>query len=153
MKIHVGQIYIEPGATFPFSHTFQNWISKELTKRVRASPAYIKAYGSDYELMFNLSAKSGIRKPEIKGPTVFRKTKDVEYSVFLPFEKKAVPGRDGYERQLRLLLDCVLSVLRTLGVDGARIENDSALLIEGFHSTPDMISTRKPLPPASAISR
>src|SRR5438128_660345 len=86
MKVHFGQIYIEPGVEFPFSHLFQRYLAKEVTALVVPSGKFIEKYGSDFELMFRISAKNGIQDNEIRGPTVFRKAKDVEYTVFLPFD-------------------------------------------------------------------
>ena len=145
MKIFVGQIYIEPGVAYPFSHHFQIWISEELTKRIRPSTKFINAYSDDYNLIFNLSAKSKILEPEIKGPTVFKDDKDVEFTIFLPYEIFELPEKDEYEQPLILLFSCIVQVLQSLGMDVSRLERDAASLIKQARSDPSMIAVRKPL--------
>ena len=63
MRISVGQIYIEPGATYPFSYHFQAWLGGELTKRVTPSVKFINDYAADFDLIFRVSAKSALKEP------------------------------------------------------------------------------------------
>ena len=86
MKVHFRQIYIEPGVTFPFSCDLQRRLAREVSALVEPSAKFLKKYGDDFELTFNVSAKSGIDANEIRGPSVFRRAKDVEYTIFLPFD-------------------------------------------------------------------
>jgi hypothetical protein len=137
MKIWFGQIYIEPGVSFPFSYRFQHRLSEEVTALVLPSAKFIDTYGSDFELMFRISAKRGIEDNEIKGPTVFRKSHDVEYTVFLPFDaimcKSQVP-----QSALRLLLMGIRVVLQALEIDTAGIAARQEALIEHICSDPEM---------------
>src|SRR5947207_12558625 len=98
MKIFVGQIYIEPGASYPFSHQFQTWLGEELTNRVQPSQQFLRAYPDGFDLIFRVSAKSKINKPEIKGPTVFKRGKDVEFTVFLPHDGREPSDPTGYRQ-------------------------------------------------------
>jgi hypothetical protein len=86
MNVYFSQIYVESKACFPFSHFFQKLLSQEVSAVTQVSEKFIKLYGVDYALMFRISAKSLLEKNEILGPTVFRKTKDVEYTIYLPFD-------------------------------------------------------------------
>ena len=56
-----------------------------LTERIAPSEMFVKRYGDDFNLIFRMSAKSGIDETQILGPTVFKRDKDVEYSIYLPF--------------------------------------------------------------------
>jgi hypothetical protein len=85
MQVHFGQIYIEQGAYFPFTCAFQRYISDEVSSLVAPSRKFVTKCGEDYDLVFNVSAKHSLEENEIRGPTVFRKTRDVEYTIFLPF--------------------------------------------------------------------
>jgi hypothetical protein len=87
MNIFFGQIYIEPGITFPFSHKFQKLISEEVTKNTSPSAYFKNLYGGDWDLIFRISAKQEIDNLEIRGPTKFKKDCDVEYTLFLPYRK------------------------------------------------------------------
>ena len=87
MKVNFCQTYIEPEVDFPFSHHFQHRISAEVTALVEPSAKFIKKYGRDFELTFNVSAKTALQDNEIRGPTVYRKTKNVEVHDFLAFRR------------------------------------------------------------------
>ncbi|HEV3081480.1 MAG TPA: hypothetical protein VGY66_17000 [Gemmataceae bacterium] len=137
MKVNFGQIYIEPGVNFPFSHHFQRLLSEAMTSLVTPSPEFIRKYGADFELMFNISAKRNMQDNEIKGPTVFKKTKDVEYSVFLPFDvinrSSEVP-----RAALSFLFRGACSVFESLGIDTVKILEKQESLIEQVCSDPMM---------------
>jgi len=137
MKVHFGQIYIEPGVSFPFSHLFQRRLSEEVTALVESSPSFVRNYGNDFELMFRVSAKKAIKDNEIKGPTVFKNTKDVEYTVFLPFD---VISRSSEVPQsaLRYLLKGACSVFESLDIDTAKLLKRQESLIEEICSDPTM---------------
>lgn len=129
MRVWFGQIYIEPGVSFPFSHHFQRRLSDAITALVQPSPMFLKKFGSDFKLMFNVSAKKGIERNEIKGPTVFMKTKDVEYTVFLPFEV-ITSTAEVPKTALTFLLRGVCSVLESLDIDTATVMQQEQSLIE-----------------------
>ena len=138
MLVHFGQIYIEAGVSFPFSHHFQKRISKEVTALVEPSVTFIKKYGRDFELMFNVSAKQALLENEIRGPTVFKKTRDVEYTVFLPFEviirQPEVP-----KSALRFLLQGVCDVFDLLEIDKSKLLEKQDALIDDICSDPTML--------------
>ena len=87
MSIYVSQIYPEAGVSYPFNHRFQKYLSDLVSAKVGTSKKFADLYGPEYDLIFRMSAKEGLAKPEIKGPTVFKRDKDVEYTVFLPFDR------------------------------------------------------------------
>jgi hypothetical protein len=80
------QVYISPGVCFPFSAAFQRYLSAQVSELVDPSPLFTTKYGDGFKLIFNVSAKGGILESEIRGPAVFRRTSDVEFTVFLPFD-------------------------------------------------------------------
>jgi len=144
MKIHFGQVYIDPGARFPFSHVFQGFLSDEITKVVVPSDQFIKTYGSEFDLNFNVSAKKDLQDNEIKGPGVYRKSGHVEYSIFLPYDVIAnldVTGRN--ERTLRSALQYlfkgVYSVFTSLGINPDAVRENQESLIEQICSNPSML--------------
>ena len=114
MKLLVAQIYIEPGVTYPFSHHFQLWLGQELTNRVQPSQAFLQVYPEDFDLIFRVSARSKITEPEIKGPTVFKPDKDVEFTIFLPHDGPEPNEPSSFKRALEMLLKSVAVVLQPL---------------------------------------
>ena len=103
MNIYISQIYIQPGVSYPFSYRFQKFMSEAVTERVSPSEKFVTRYGEDFDLIFRMSAKSEIAETEIKGPTVFKRDKDVEYSIFIPFR--------GNESDSKTLHDVVMTLL------------------------------------------
>jgi hypothetical protein len=139
MKVYFGQIYIEPGVKFPFSHHFQGRLSEEITALAEPSAEFIKKYGSDFDLIFNVSAKNTIQDNEIRGPTVFRKTKDVEYTVFLPFDVIS-RNPEVSKSALKYLLSGVCSVFKLLGIDTTQLVERQESMIENICSDPTMFA-------------
>jgi hypothetical protein len=135
------QIYIRPGIEFPFSHIFQKWLSGELSSIVQASPDFVRSYGDDFDLVLYMSAKSEIQELEIKGPGVHKKTKDVEYTIFLPYDiinksDNVIAGA------VRHLLDGIVKVLTTLKIDTREVSLRTDLIIEHVCSDPSMIARK-----------
>ena len=137
MKVHFGQIYIEPGVTFPFSHHLQRRLSTEITSLITTSETFTAKYGADWQLMFRISAKSKIHEIEIKGPTVYERDKDVEYTLFLPFDVIAHED-NASQMALQLLLKGCCDVFRELGFDTETIERTSESMIDTICADPKM---------------
>jgi hypothetical protein len=129
MKVAFRQIYIEPGVNFPFSVHFQCRLSEEVTSLVQPSARFIRNYGSDFVLIFNVSAKEHLKANEIKGPTVSKRYKFVDYTVFLPF-RVIIHQPDPPNAALKFLLKGVRDVFNMLEIDGAELANRQESLIE-----------------------
>jgi hypothetical protein len=67
MRIYFGQIYVQVGATFPFSFAFNHWLGNALSHRVVVTENFCKKYSAEYRLGFRISAKREIEQPEIRG--------------------------------------------------------------------------------------
>ena len=141
MRIYFGQIYLQPGVTFPFSFLFQNRLSEEVSALVLPSPNFVQEYGEDWKLMFRISAKRAITDNEVRGPTVFRKDKDVEYTIFLPFDVITTSESEA-KCAIEFLLQGVCSVLVSLGFDTARMQAHQAILAETLSSNSKMLDLR-----------
>jgi hypothetical protein len=115
MRVHIGQIYIEPGVMFPFTHVFQKHLSELLTSHI-PKEAFVIRFGDGYDLIFNVSAKKDLVITEIKGPAVFKRYKTVEYTVFLPGRVDALHDKDSLAGVICLLLSAIQEVLGDLGM-------------------------------------
>lgn len=138
MKIFVLQFYIEAGAKYAFSLDFQRYIHLALSQRVHTSTFFLSQYGDEFTLIFRMSAKSSLRAPDVKGPTVFRKDKDVEYSIFLPFDKDRPHGPDMYRLALERLFESIVNVLKELKIDSEKLTRDQDVIIDTIMSDPKM---------------
>lgn len=142
MKVYFGQIYVEPGVSYQFTHHFQQWLGQFVSVHVCASPEFISSYGMDYSLMIRISAKSGIELPEIKGPTVFKRDKDVEFSIFLPHNKSQVTD---YSLVLQQLMLGVIHILSSVKIDTSSLLDHLPHLIDEALNTPSMIRDQSTL--------
>lgn len=140
MKISFTQAYVEPGVDFPFSHVCQGYLSDEVSSLVSPSSTFLEEYGDDYALGFYITAKVRIQKNEVHGPAVSKRNKDVEYSVFLPYDainrKKDVLGS-----ALEFLIEGVCEVLESLKIDTRHLKKRRDTLISHICSDPTMIES------------
>jgi hypothetical protein len=139
MKVWFRQIYVEPGVNFPFSHLFQRRLSRDVTALVEPSAEFLRKYGSEFEMTFNVSAKQDLLDNEIRGPSVFKKTKDVEYTVFLPFDV-IIRHADAPRHALRFLLKGVCNAFDRLEINKAKLLDTQDSLIEGICTDPTMLA-------------
>jgi hypothetical protein len=133
MKVYFGQIYIEVGVSYGFSHYFQQWFGEQVSALVKSTERFETKY-PDYEVMIRISAKSNITKAEVKGPTIFKKDKDVEFTIFLPFDpshKDSLP--------LIPLIEGTINALETLGVDCSKLRLQKEVMISEIINNPLMI--------------
>ncbi len=145
MNVYFRQVYVYPGVDFPFTHVCQKFLSHEVTEAIVVSDKFIKSYGSEFNLTFNISAKNGLRDNETKGPSVFRKTADVEYTIFLPFDVIINEGdekrrhKDVPRLALQFLFKGIYSVFEVLGISPAAVREKQDSLIEQICSDPSML--------------
>lgn len=142
MNVYVTQIYIEPGVNFPFTCAFQRRMCNDLTKLVTPSEKFLKKYSEDFDIGFNVSAKAEIAEAEIKGPTVFKKAKDVEFTIFLPYHTGQYGTRESYRQPLLHFLESVVIVFERLGIDGSKVTEKSAEIVERILSDDTMFKNQ-----------
>jgi hypothetical protein len=139
VKVWFAQVYVEPGVSFPFSHLWQGRLSKSVSALAKPSPAFTKKFGKDFELKFWVSAKKTTRGNEIRGPGVYKKTKDVEYTVFLPFDV-IMRDRDPPRSAMVFLLQGVCEVFERLEMETAKLTEKQDSLIQGICSDASMLA-------------
>lgn len=143
MKVWVGQVYIKPGVNFPFSQRMQGWLSEELSAVSGDGTEFRRKYGDDFELMVRISADTGMAENRVKGPTVFKKTRDVEYVLFLPFDA-IVRSLEGCRTAAELLVDGVRAIFQEVGIGVAPLDEKKALIVEHLCSEPTMLKAPWP---------
>lgn len=143
MRVSVGQIYIKAGVGFPFSVGMQRWLGGELSDLASDATAFAGRYGGDFSLMIRVSAETGIFENQIKGPTVFKKDKDVEYTVFLPYQAIMV-GAESRRLAAQFLIDGVREVFRQAGIDTEKLDACVENLVDQLSSGEGMVN--KPWP-------
>ena len=145
MKVSVGQIYIQAGVDFPFSFDMQSWISKELSALASPGPAFLKSYGKGFELIIRLSAKTELGENEIKGPTVFKKDKDVEYTLFLPYDRIRDAGAGSRQLAAEKFVDGVTAVFAKAGIEAPELSKRRATLIKKLATDDEMLDASWPV--------
>jgi hypothetical protein len=141
MRIYVGQIYIEPGVWYPFTQEFQEYLSELATQDTTGTERFCGKYGDDFDIVFNISAKAALRIAEVKGPTVFKRDKTVEYTFFLPYDKQAPVEAELLVDVVRVLLANMNTVLSNLGMTTNRIANDSDDIAKNIVRDPRMTTS------------
>jgi hypothetical protein len=143
LRIHIVQIYVNAGIRYSFTHVFQRRMQEILSNLVRPSGEFSRRYGSDFAVVFNLSAQTGISVPRIVGPAVYRKTKDVEYTIFLPHDGSDANQLDDYTKQIRDFLAGVIDVLERLKLDAAPVKEKTDDIVREISSDPAMIDKHR----------
>lgn len=137
MKIYFTQIYIQIGVSFPFEYTFQSFLGTKITDLVKPSLKFTELHGDDYSLGFYISAKKELEINEIVGPSIYKKDKDIEYSIFLPYTqimKQSEPNRSALEN----LFGGIYYVLGEYEVDITKLKNEEKKIIDKIMSSPEM---------------
>lgn len=149
MKIHFRQSYFKvAGANFPFSAQMQIWISTELSSLAIHSADFEKKYGAGFELTIQLSADTNTADNVIRGPGVYKKDKDVEYTLFLPYDV-IIETKAGCCGALEYLLDGIHRVFELAGIDPGPLDQRRDSIIEHICSDPEML--REPWPTRSGV--
>ena len=143
MKVYVTQVYVEPGVNFPFSHIMQGWLADELTSLADPRDEFERKYGSDFNLGVYISAYPKTVENVIKGPTVFKKKRDVEYTVFLPYDA-IIEAANGCRVALEFLMDGIRNVFEQTGIDPRKLDLRRSGVIEHICSDAKML--KKPWP-------
>lgn len=145
MKVFFGQIYVKPKVSFRFSLYFQQWLGTSISALVDSSDRFERSYPG-FSLMFRISAKAGIKIPEIYGPTVFKKDKSIEYTIFLPYANGGMLDENVHRTLLGLLLASVADVLGRMGLDATKVKESISSLVYNFSSDAKMLDRSKNQP-------
>jgi hypothetical protein len=141
MKIYFGQIYIQAGISFLFNHLFQKFMGTKVTEFIEPSSKFIKLHGEDYNLIFRISAKKELAINEIRGATVYKKDKDVEFTIFLPYTvimQTIEPNKEA----LKYLFDGIYEVLGKYEINILKLKSEQDMIIDKIMSSPEMFSLR-----------
>lgn len=135
MKVFVGQIYTKPGVDFPFTHLMQRWLGEELTRVASEDAKFQERYGSGFALGLRISADTGTAETEVKGPTVFKRDRDIEYTLVLPFDAiENAPDRR------RMAVECIAAgiaaVFAELEIGLDRLDQGRESLVERLLTDP-----------------
>jgi hypothetical protein len=110
-----------------------------VSAKVGTSKKFADLYGPEYDLIFRMSAKEGLAKPEIKGPTVFKRDKDVEYTVFLPFDRSVEMDAKTLSRALDFLLTSMIEILKELEMTTTGLSTELSAIVDRILGDAKMI--------------
>jgi hypothetical protein len=138
MKVAVTQIYIEPGVSFPFSYLMQRWLSQELTSLATPTNAFLERNGVDFRLIVYISAKTKAESNEIRGPSVAKKSKAVEYTLFLPYDV-IDRSEDRCRAAMTHIVTGIQAIFRLAGIDAEGLDGRRAAILDHVCSEPTML--------------
>lgn len=139
MKMFITQFYIDPTAVYPLTSIFQQYVTERLNQLVSIPPAFISRFGEDWSFVFRMSAKAELIAPDIRGPAVYKRYKNVEYTIFLPFDQSVSLSRDVLSNALRVLLSCIAKALDDCGMDTGKLRAESEAIVSHIMNSPKMI--------------
>lgn len=126
MRVVVRQIYTRVGISFPFSHLLQVYLTSVLSTLAAASASKFEAkFGAGFELVINVTAVAGTIHTSIKGPTVYKRDHDVEFTLELPFDVVATAS-DRCAKAVVLLLEGVEAVFSRVALDVGPLQRERA---------------------------
>jgi hypothetical protein len=167
MRVFICMFPVEHGAYIPFNHIFQKYIAEQVTALVDPSPWFVAKYGEDWRLMFRISSnwspddedmdravqlsdsekvklaryRSFTLEPlrvELRGPTVYKKDQEVEYSIFLPF-RLVIESEHPPATALEYIFAGVYTVLEKMQIDTSRLRTEQDRVVQHGCSDATMI--------------
>lgn len=105
-NLFISYINLSPELRNPFSSTTHGVLVDKFNERFATWEGFFRAY-EGYDLAFIIVTDEGVGKLEVKGPTVFRKTKTVDFSIFLPENIDTLVPEN--PQDFRIYLDWVFS--------------------------------------------
>ena len=148
MKVWISQFYLDAAASFSFTHVMQLFVSAELSSVADDCSDFQRKHGPDFELMVRINADAMLSENKIMGPTVFKKTKDVEYVVTLPFGV-VTKAPDGRRAAMEFLMAGIRSVFLKVGINPTKLDERAAFIIDHVCSDPTMLKGPWPYGPRS----
>jgi hypothetical protein len=122
----------------------QRWLSHELTAVAESVDEFLVKFGEGFSAVVNISAKTGIVEPEIRGPTVFKRDKDVEYTLFLPYDV-IMRQHDSRRMAARYILSGIRAIFERAGIGLEQLDATMNALTEHLSSDPSMLSSPWPM--------
>jgi len=116
----------------------QGWLGERLSALAKPRDEFVDVYGEDFSLGVRISARRKLIENEIKGPTIFKKVKDVEYTLFLPFDV-IQQAKDACRAAADFILSGVEQILVLAHIELPDFEARKVLLIEQICSDPSML--------------
>jgi len=105
---------------------------------VTSSIEFENKYGADWNIIIRISAKAGLSENELRGPTVFKKDKDLEFTIFLPYDVIIVQ-KDWCLLAVEFLINGACSVLEQLSLSSLELMQKKEKIIEIVCSADSMI--------------
>jgi hypothetical protein len=85
--VTVSGLFSDPDATFEVPHQVSKVIASILSSELADTHAFDENFGKDYYLCLMRSSRVGLADLEIKGPTISKRYKTVEFSLKMPHRK------------------------------------------------------------------
>lgn len=140
MKVYFTQAYISPGVCFPWSYRFQQKLSDEISSMVSSDDAFSERFGLEWDLAFYISAKQEIQDVEVRGPSIWKKGRSVEFTLFLPFD--LIPRGDGFASPaLEFLCDGIQRVFDQIGLKADELGSRRQHLVHDLSSDPSLLES------------
>ena len=108
---------------------------------VTSSNEFENRYGADWDVILRISAKCGLTENELRGPTVFKKDKHVEFTIFLPYDVIIVQ-KHWCSYAVDYLINGTCMVFEKLSLSSRELNQQKKKIIEIICSTDSMIKEK-----------
>lgn len=133
MSVNFTQFYIEPKVFFNLPIDVLEELSGCFSRGLSISGSPKWKYDTEYKLLFIISAKSNTSITEIKGPSVSKKYKSVEYVLYLPYDtikKHSLP----LHALLMQLVEAISVVLDKHVIQHSQLEPKLSAIVQDISS-------------------
>lgn len=146
MNIKIALNFPEKGPhklTGPPTDFFATWISQELSRLVPPSESFQRKYGKDWRLYVHFGAHfgtpPGVEEPIVGKPATYRRTKEIELGIMLPWAWYKELGVKDCPKVLEMFFYSLSAVLKRLDLDPSRMLEASRNFIEHVCSKREML--------------
>ena len=133
MRIFITQVYVKPSFKFKLSQNLVKQLSNRINEKNFFENDFKKKYRG-FDIIIDISSlpESEISDLKIKGPTIFNKDKQIEYVLYIPYEK-VMCDEDRLLSITRYIIHGIKSILKKHNMLSYAIE-DSEQFINNFIS-------------------
>ena len=129
LNLSFTQCYLEPAATYQFSHHFQALLDKRLSRSVRASQTLLDEYPGLQKVWFWVSAGKILPKKTVRLQKHNKRKSEVEIFVVIPYSWTRRSKLERHQRAVRCLINSVASFFEEFAIDTSLLRSRKAALL------------------------
>lgn len=142
MIVRFTQVYIEVGVSLPFSVKLQEYLGNIVSSIAQPSEVFLSKFDSSFNIRIYISAKRGIVSNEVCGPACAKRNKEIEYTIFLPFDQIS-KSEHFVKLSAGFIFDGICEVFDDLCIESRFLASKRAEAIDFICSSTEMIKQKE----------